>query len=101
MEDPTMAKIENLSNGPRVIHSLPKSGRPVAQYTISAAKIAEDGKTLIKGTGEIPDDVLEELLATDPFTKGLFADDGGLSRVGGGSTTVTVNDETAPKAKSK
>lgn len=95
-----MAKIENSSNGPREIHSLPKEGRPVVKYVITAAKVAEDAKqTLIKGVGEIPDDVLDELLAKDPFTKGLFDDGGGLVRVGVAASASTSDDDAKSKKK--
>lgn len=98
-----MARIENTSNGPREVHSLPKEGRPILKYAFTAARVSEDGKqTRINGVGEIPDDVLDELLAKDQFTKGLF-DDGSLVRVGAPtpSTVPSAGGEDAPKGKGK
>ena len=76
-----MARIEN-TTGPRVLHSLPKADRPPVAYQFPAARLSDDGKsTRINGVGDIPDDVLEELLTKDAFTKGLF-ESGELVRVG-------------------
>ncbi len=73
-----MAKIENRSPRTYEITALPgKDGKAGAVYVIPH----KDRETGAPGTGEIPNAVLEDLLARDVFTQGAFAGGNDLSVV--------------------
>jgi hypothetical protein len=75
-----MAKIENRSPRTYEITGLPgKDGKVGSVYVIPH----KDRETGTPGTGEIPDAVLEDLLARDAFTQGAFASGNDLVAVKG------------------
>jgi hypothetical protein len=71
-------KVENTSDRQYDVHSLPKGnnadGVPHGdRFSIPRATMGPGDVGKINGVGEIPDDVLSELLAKDEWTKAVFA----------------------------
>ena len=67
-----MAKIENTTDHPFDVSGFPRGDKPGVLSSIPRSTVAPDGSRM-NGVGEIPDDVLAELLDKDPWTKGVFA----------------------------
>ena len=74
-------KIENVSDHPYEITAPAKDGKPARVFAFPRLTIDEAGRH--PGVGEMPDDVLADLLATDQWTKGVF-DSGDLVAVKSG-----------------
>ena len=85
-----MAKIENTAEHPYDVSGLPKDGKPGGLYSFPRCTFTPEG-VKINGQGEIPDDVLADLLENDVWTKGVFAS-GDLVNVGSkvGSRSVGI-----------
>lgn len=102
-----MATIGNRSKRRYDIHSFTlrdkdgKVTRAAEAFHIMPSRPDRKGNPVI-GTGEIPDDLLKELLAKDPFTKGAFEPAGGLYVIPDGEevpATPVVEETKGPRLK--
>jgi len=108
-----MARIENTTPGPKVLHDTLKSkdkdkdgnlidlsGSTGQAFEIPRGSLGVGTNDHVKGNGvaEVPDDVLDRLMKNDPFTKGLF-DSGALVVVSKGAAKTSEADKTETKTE--
>lgn len=87
-------RVENTSDRQYDVYALPKEGRTQVMYSIPRSNMTDTGR--VNGVGEIPDDVLTDLMVNDVWTKGVF-DSGDLVATRASKATAIADDATKAK----
>jgi len=90
-----MAKVEN-TGGRREVHSLRPDGAGNSHFVFPSAVTV--GARTRNGVAEIPDDLLDELIAKDDFTRGLFESG---QCIGTSPAAAKIADRLASEAEAK